>query len=87
MSENTPANNTVGVDYDDDGITEFPMIMQNPESGTIFLIVGKNTKGSHKGFILADGTRNPSAMGRFSEKWKKNLKPYKGSITLSNKPS
>jgi len=82
-------NNTLSVadDIEQDGIEEFPMLMQNPESGTIFLIVGKRHTGAYKGFILADGTSNPSDMGRFSEKWKKSLIPYTGSITLSNRPS
>lgn len=83
------SNNNVAVaeETENDGIEEFPMLMQNPDSGTIFLIVGKKHTGAYKGFILADGTANPSDMGRFSDHWKKKLVPYTGSITLSNRPS
>jgi len=67
-----------------DGKEEFPMLMQNPISGTVFLITAKKHTGAYTGFILADTTSNPSSMGKFSDHWKKNLVPYMGEITLSN---
>lgn len=63
---------------------DFPMLMQNPSSGTVFLITNKKHTGAYTGFILADGTASPSDMGKFSDHWKKNLVPYEGAITLSN---
>jgi len=67
-----------------DGNEEFPCLMQNPDSGTVFLITEKKHTGAYTGFILADGTSNPSSMGKFSDHWQKKLVPYMGAITLSN---
>lgn len=82
-------NNTIGASSSDqeDGIIEFPLLMQNPDSKTIFLITGQKSTGAYKGFLLADGTPKPSQMGRQSDHWKKSLVPFTGSITLSNNPS
>ncbi len=64
---------------------DYPLLMENPNTHALFLIIGQRKTGSFEGFILHDEDFNVRRAGHYSDRWTSDLEPMYGSLQINNK--